>query len=197
MGTAALTGMIPLYCIINMDIAHIGITSVCALSFTAGFVASMPLANLRASILNVNEPELRGVAVAMQAMTDDVGKGLGPFIVAFFIQYMGRKDAFNLAVAGWGPCGLMMLALCFTLRRDEEAMQTRLAGNMLTRVHEAHAQQLGLTGVMCKSDVGEDVAKGWSYDDVMKPQRDAGWQQKEVLLASMQGGGRGRGVPSA
>lgn len=38
--------------------------------------------NLRAIMLNVNPPETRGVALALQSVTDDLGKGLGPVIVA-------------------------------------------------------------------------------------------------------------------
>lgn len=38
--------------------------------------------NLRAIMINVNAPETRGVALALQSVTDDLGKGLGPVIVA-------------------------------------------------------------------------------------------------------------------
>lgn len=33
-------------------------------------------------MINVNVPETRGVALALQSVTDDLGKGLGPVIVA-------------------------------------------------------------------------------------------------------------------
>jgi hypothetical protein len=33
---------------------------------------------LRAMMLNVNEPEARGVALALQTMLDDLGKGVHP-----------------------------------------------------------------------------------------------------------------------
>jgi hypothetical protein len=33
-------------------------------------------------MLNVNPPETRGVALALQSVTDDLGKGLGPVVVA-------------------------------------------------------------------------------------------------------------------
>lgn len=45
----------------------------------------VPLAagpNLRAIMLNCNSPETRGVALALQSVTDDLGKGLGPVVVA-------------------------------------------------------------------------------------------------------------------
>ncbi len=39
----------------------------------------------RALIMAVNEPEARGVALAMQTVLDDVGKGMGPALVAALI----------------------------------------------------------------------------------------------------------------
>jgi hypothetical protein len=45
----------------------------------------------RAILLNVNEPETRGVALALQTVLDDLGKGLGPLLV-------------SLMVSAWGAC---------------------------------------------------------------------------------------------
>ena len=44
----------------------------------------------RGILLNVNEPEVRGVTLAMQTVLDDLGKGLGPLVVAFMISAWGR-----------------------------------------------------------------------------------------------------------
>ena len=49
-----------------------------------------PVFACRAVLLNVNEPELRGLALALQTVLDDVGKGLGPFLVAMLITVLGR-----------------------------------------------------------------------------------------------------------
>lgn len=57
-------------------------------------------------IMNVNEPETRGVALALHVVLDDLGKGLGPAIVALLITALGRQLAFSLSIAGWIPCGL-------------------------------------------------------------------------------------------
>ncbi|GIL90024.1 hypothetical protein Vretifemale_17745 [Volvox reticuliferus] len=78
-------------------------------------------------MLNVNEPETRGVALALQSMTDDLGKGLGPVLVAGLIHALGRKGAFNVATGGWIPCGVMLASLAGFMRADEAAMQARLA----------------------------------------------------------------------
>ena len=58
-----------------------------------------------AMIMNVNEPETRGIALALQTTLDDLGKGLGPAIVAVMISGLGRESAFFWATAGWIPCG--------------------------------------------------------------------------------------------
>jgi hypothetical protein len=44
----------------------------------------------RAVLLNVNEPETWGVALAFMTVLDDLGKGLGPFLVSQFIAVWGR-----------------------------------------------------------------------------------------------------------
>jgi hypothetical protein len=88
-------------------------------------------------MINVNTPETRGVSLALQSVTDDLGRGLGPVIVAGFISALGRQGAFNLSVAGWVPCGLMLCCLVFTMRKDEEQMQQRL-----TRTADAMLQQI-------------------------------------------------------
>lgn len=61
-----------------------------------------------------------------QATLDDVGKGLGPAIVAALIAGTGRRVAFNLAVCGWLPCGALLCAAGTSIGRDEAAMNVRL-----------------------------------------------------------------------
>ena len=53
----------------------------------------------RAVLLNVNEPETRGVALALQTVLDDLGKGLGPLLV-------------SLMVSAWGACVLVPPSWC-------------------------------------------------------------------------------------
>jgi hypothetical protein len=62
----------------------------------------------------------------VQTTLDDVGKGLGPALVAAIISWAGRNTAFNIAICGWIPCGLMMVAAGWFVRADEAAMQQRL-----------------------------------------------------------------------
>ena len=56
---------------------------------TAECWLSLPV-SCRATLLNVNEPEIRGLALALQTVLDDVGRGMGPFLVAMLIGKLGR-----------------------------------------------------------------------------------------------------------
>jgi len=96
------------------------------LVFCAGFTGSVCSAPIRAMIMNVNEPETRGVALALHVVLDDLGRGAGPGLVALLITWMGRQAAFSLSILGWIPCGLCIFGAYFTLERDEDAMQMRL-----------------------------------------------------------------------
>ncbi len=58
--------------------------------------------------MNVNEPETRGVALALHVVLDDLGKGVGPALVAVLITALGRQLAFSLSIAGWVPCGMLI-----------------------------------------------------------------------------------------
>jgi len=87
-------------------------------------------------MLNVNVPETRGVALALQSVTDDLGRGLGPVIVAGFISRLGRQGAFNIAIAGWIPCGVLLVSLVFSMRKDEASMQQQLAAKAESALHD-------------------------------------------------------------
>lgn len=52
-------------------------------------------------------------------MTDDIGKALGPFIVAAFISGLGRYVSFNIALMGSVPAGIMIACVCFYITKDE------------------------------------------------------------------------------
>lgn len=70
---------------------------------------------------------LRKTSSTVQATLDDLGKGLGPALVAALISITSRITAFNIAIAGWFPCGLMMCLAGFTAGSDEAAVQRQLA----------------------------------------------------------------------
>ena len=70
----------------------------------------------RGIILNVNEPEVRGVAMAMQTVLDDLGKGLGLYVLAEMIAAWGR-----CAVAYYENIYMLAQQLC--LRGRQPACQ--------------------------------------------------------------------------
>ena len=86
-----------------------------------------PGANIRPIVLNVNLPETRGAAIALVAALDDLGKGLGPFLVGqLSIWLHSRRLALNWSIAGWLPCGVLLLLTSFTIPRDSRRMQEKL-----------------------------------------------------------------------
>lgn len=122
-----LLGAAPVLALVHGNLVAWGLPAICTLAGLAGFLVSIAVPNLRAMLLNVNTPEARGVAVAFQSVTDDLGKGLGPVLVAAFISSMGRTSALTLATLGWVPCSLLVVLLGCYIRPDEAAMQASLA----------------------------------------------------------------------
>ncbi|KAI7844379.1 hypothetical protein COHA_002177 [Chlorella ohadii] len=124
-GICTVLGTLPMLWLVNANVAAMPALTV-IFAFLSGALSGTVGPNMRAMMLNVNEPETRGIALALQTMLDDLGKGLGPVFVAFFIERLGRTGAFNLSTLGWVPCGLLLLGTACTLARDESAMQHRL-----------------------------------------------------------------------
>ena len=58
---------------------------------------------------------------------DDLGKGLGPGVVAILIAYNGRVTAFNIAMWAWVPCAIFQAMTAWTLSYDEKNLQKQLA----------------------------------------------------------------------
>jgi predicted MFS family arabinose efflux permease len=120
-GTTTVFASLPLWFLVNTDVKNFVQTAYLA-AFSAGALSSTVGPNIRAMIMNVNEPETRGVALALQSTLDDLGKGLGPAL----ISRLGRLQAFNIAAVGWIPCGLLLVFTAFTLSRDERQMRQRI-----------------------------------------------------------------------
>ena len=47
-----------------------------------------------------------------------------------------RRSAFNLAIAGWLPCGVLLAGVAIFLAKDEAAMQARLADKVDKQAHD-------------------------------------------------------------
>ena len=99
----------------------------CIFSLLGGFLSTIAGPNIRAVMLNVNTPETRGTVFSIFALTDDLGKGLGPMIGAALVGYFGsRKVAFNATMFAWVACGTLMMMQFFTIEADERRMQESL-----------------------------------------------------------------------
>ena len=88
------------------------------LGFLSGFIVTLPSANAKAILMNVNPPERRGSVFAVFNLTDNLGKGIGPFLGGWLIQSFGYSFAMNFSVAAWIPCGLIFLIAAATIRGD-------------------------------------------------------------------------------
>ena len=124
MGVTTSLGALPMLVLINMRRVTAG-TSIWA--FLAGALSCVTGTNIRAVLIGVNAPETRGTCFALFGLTDSLGKGLGPAAVASLITRLGRRAAFNQAMAMWFVCGALLLAVGGTVERDEQELQQRLA----------------------------------------------------------------------
>ena len=135
MGGSTLVGMLPILYLINTPSLGEGqkYTTTVFMAVLGGFIININGPNIKVLLCNVVVPEARGCAFAVFALTDDIGKGLGPFIVSLFIEaFHGRRIlAFNIiTLGGWGLCGILLLCLAFTYAKDmavvEEAVKESL-----------------------------------------------------------------------
>lgn len=126
-GITVASATLPMWWLTNANLLTTPIFFTLLLAVTGGMLSSTAGPLNKVMLLNVNEPETRGVALAWQSMTDDLGKGLGPALVAALISALGRQSAFNVAIAGWLPCGALLALVAVSLTTDEAAMQARLA----------------------------------------------------------------------
>lgn len=92
-----------------------------------------------------------------------------------------RERAFNVAVAGWLPCGLIFACAALTLGRDEDAMQARafvlwpVSHVALVCPHSArcgvhlpaytHAVQPGGSSCLMHPRARSGAFKGWTMFD--------------------------------
>ena len=101
---------------------------------------------------NVCSPETRGTAFAFFNLSDDLGKGGGPMVIASFVKVFGSRryssstryvyiplnnntlmtrTAFNVASCFWILCGLALGFISTTIVQDEAAVQDRVRTALL------------------------------------------------------------------
>jgi MFS-type transporter involved in bile tolerance (Atg22 family) len=111
--------------------SHVIFTTLVALlagTFTGG---TGPI--VKATLQNVTLPQWRGQAFALFNTFDDFGRGLGPvFLAQLIVHFGGRTRAFNIGVLGWILCGIMNLAMFWTVRHDEQRVAQTLSMNFVS-----------------------------------------------------------------
>ncbi len=127
-GAATLAGVVPTALLINYAPAPLNPSLLPPMLFGvfSGFLVAVTGPNIRAILLNVNVPEARGTIFSFFNLSDDLGKGLGPFVISGLILLFGRVAAFNVANWFWLICGAILLYIARTFPRDEQRMQMRL-----------------------------------------------------------------------
>ncbi|MEO7732358.1 MAG: MFS transporter, partial [Kofleriaceae bacterium] len=132
-------GYLPLFCAIT-TIAAVGpmallisfpagpsaAAGATAIALVTGLLAGCVISNVNTMMINVNPPERRGAAFALLNLFNDLGRGLGAWLVGTMAASMGRVTAFHLANLLWIPCGLALFALARLLPREQAAVQARL-----------------------------------------------------------------------
>ena len=89
------------------------------LSFLGVFLASVSPVNLKAILLNAVPTQARGRVFGVFNIMDDLGRGLGPALVASWVRQLGRRNSFMLGMLFWLPSGLFCLLLTRTIPQDD------------------------------------------------------------------------------
>ncbi|MBM2809534.1 MAG: transporter [Chloroflexi bacterium] len=96
-----------------------------------GLLVAVTGPNVRSILIAVNPPERRGAVFSLFNLCDDLGKGLGAWVVGGLAATMGRVPAFHIANLMWVFCGVVLLLAVRSFHRDEQAMQAQLAQHQM------------------------------------------------------------------
>ncbi|MBW1877085.1 MAG: MFS transporter [Deltaproteobacteria bacterium] len=124
-GGSTLVGIVPTALLLSWPGGSFTVPLI--LAVLTGFTITITGPCVRTMLLDVNAPETRGTAFALYNLADDLGKGLGPAIIAVLIASFGRLTAFHVANLFWVFCGIALLVSMRYFPRDEAALQERLA----------------------------------------------------------------------
>eukprot|EP00514_Thraustochytrium_sp_LLF1b_P002444 CAMPEP_0184513394 /NCGR_PEP_ID=MMETSP0198_2-20121128/3398_1 /TAXON_ID=1112570 /ORGANISM="Thraustochytrium sp., Strain LLF1b" /LENGTH=516 /DNA_ID=CAMNT_0026903497 /DNA_START=234 /DNA_END=1784 /DNA_ORIENTATION=+ len=96
--------------------------------FPAGMLAGAPTGIIRAMLLNTTVPEVRGSAFAVLNIFDDIGRGLGPFLVSLMIAAMPghRAEALALSFSFWFLSGILLFPIACKYQKDREAIDKKI-----------------------------------------------------------------------
>ena len=86
MGISTALAVPPMLILINFNLAPSAMLFIAAI---AGTILMINAPNIRSVLQDVCAPETRGTAFAFFNLTDDIGKGGGPVLVAYLIRVFG------------------------------------------------------------------------------------------------------------
>ena len=131
MGSTTILGTLPFIYLVH---APFHTATFCVVAILGGCIAAVTGGNIAAMVLNVNLPEMRGVANGIFGLTADVGRGFGPFLIALLeLGVGGRQTAFTISGLLWVLCGVLILCMYFTCEEDEAFVQRHVRGCLLKR----------------------------------------------------------------
>ena len=119
-GMSTILGVIPTAFLINAPLrTEQNETMLIVYAACTGLLIAMTPPNMKAILMNVNNPFSRGKVFSLYNFADDLGRGFGPFIIGNILIYsFGRNMAFNIANAFWFICGCLILLMFWTFPKE-------------------------------------------------------------------------------
>ena len=108
----------------NYNDSFLNMASHITIAAIAGVLCTYTGVNVRAMVIHVNPPDQRGAAFSLFNLTDDLGRGFGPAIVAQLVGLFGREKAFMFSFSSWGVCAILLYFTGSTLGKDAEDVRT-------------------------------------------------------------------------
>jgi predicted MFS family arabinose efflux permease len=129
-GITTLSGVIPTAILIGYPIEPGGsIIGPLAVGVIAGLLVAVTGPNVKSMLIAVNAPQHRGAVFSLFNLFDDLGKGLGAWVVGGLAATMGRGPAFHLSNLMRVFSGIVLLFVIRSFPRDERNVQVELAAS--------------------------------------------------------------------
>jgi len=136
----------------------------CSVAIIFGFCVNITGPNVRSLLCNVCTPETRGTAFSIFNLTDDLGKGFGPFLVVALINACrgNRLTAFVITTFFWLPCSAILFLIVFTVVDDERDVQREVRRSLFRarRVHQQEEEETKRRGNSGEGDEAEMKEEG-------------------------------------
>ncbi|GBG26304.1 Synaptic vesicle glycoprotein 2A [Hondaea fermentalgiana] len=130
MGVTTTVGAFPLLALINAEpMAAIAYTLI---AIPSGLIIGITGSAVRVILVNTIAPSVRGSAFSLFALSDDIGKGMGAYIVSLLITAAGSREAgLSISLLGWIIGALFHFCMVFTVEKDYKRTQDHLATALL------------------------------------------------------------------